>query len=311
MKNIVITGGRGYLCYELVKNFSHNSNINVSVATSNVNATKKQLDSFKADIFSNEDLVKGNFPNGPADCLVHTAFCRKDNGKNLVESLQFAEKVFRIAAVNGIDIINISSQAVYGADEKEQLPTESACLCPGYPYAVAKAASEILLESIMKSYGGQAAYTNIRLAALIGPGYFIPDNITYKFMLNALKGNAVNIIGGKQKFSFLDVRDAADALCKLIIQGRSWEKVYNLGPVSQTDIIYMAKVVNDCVESIGLPKVPIQIKEEKILLNAGMNSSRFYQQVMWSPKYSLKDTIQDCISVVGKEYEIERNKMRL
>lgn len=313
MKNVIVTGGSGFLSYELVRELSPNSTIRLIVVTSNIEETSGRFKTFPVDVIGNEDFLKGNFEGGQGDCLIHTAFCRRNDGRLLLESLRFAGKIFHIAAKKGIDIVNISSQAVYGADEGIELPDESVSMCPGYSYAVAKAAGEILLEAIMDDCGNKVSYTNIRMASLIGPGYVIPDNVTRKFIVNALEGNEIYIVGGKQKFSFLDVRDAAEALYKLIAkEPRDWKTIYNLGHTGQTNIVHMADTVNDCVASIGLPKVPVRIEEANISLNAGMNSGRFYQEFSWKPHFSLKDTILDCILVISgmdrKECEYKRDE---
>lgn len=308
MKRIVITGGCGFLCYELVRELSAVPNIKLAVVTSRTEEVAERFQKFEVEVYCNEDLLNGKVLKAHSDCLIHTAFCRKDDGKKLVESLHFAEKVFRMAAESKADVINISSQSVYGMTRSGELPTEVSPVCPEYSYALAKAASEIILETVIGNYAEEVQYTNIRMASLIGPGYFIPDNITYKFMMNALKGNGISIVGGKQRFSFLDVRDAAQALCRMITAGQhKWKKVYNLGHTKQTDIVYMAETVNNCVALLGLDKVPIQIKEEDIFINAGMNSNRFYGEFCWKPKYSLEDTVQDCLSLLcGKTGEQKR-----
>lgn len=46
MKNIVITGGRGFLSYELVREFSQNPDIKIAVATSNIGETLERLKPF-------------------------------------------------------------------------------------------------------------------------------------------------------------------------------------------------------------------------------------------------------------------------
>lgn len=308
MKRIVITGGSGFLCYELVRELLNYPDIRLAVTTSRVREVSERFRKFDVEIICNEDFLAGK---DSVDCLVHTAFCRQDNGDKLAESLELAGKVFSFAAKNTVPIINISSQAVYGMGRRTELPTESCSVCPEYSYAVAKAAEEILLESVMYNCKNKAPYTNIRLAALIGPGYSIPRNITYKFILNALHGNEIRIIGGKQKFSFLDVRDAAQALGRMITAPRQWETIYNLGHIGQTDIVYMAELVNDCIALAGRPKVPIKIKEEDIFINAGMDSSRFYRDFSWKPQYSLKDTIMDCISILCRDCgeQIDRKRV--
>lgn len=83
----------------------------------------------------------------------------------------------------------------------------------------------------MRGKGASMKCVNIRLASLIGPSGSVPVNVLYKFLQSGLEGKDFCVVGGRQQFSFLDVRDAAEAILRLVESDvDKWETIYNLGP---------------------------------------------------------------------------------
>ena len=289
---VLITGGSGYLAWELVRQMKEMNYHKIVVASSSPEKLKDDENYKGTLIVGNDVILHDNKFLRTIDIIVHTAFCRKSIGSELMDSLQFSDKLFQRAKYCEVGaLVNISSQSVYDS-EKESLPTEDEKCAPGYLYAFAKAASELLMQSIMCE--SKTNYTAIRLASLVGPSKFVPINILYKFVENALEGNTIHIQGGKQNFSFMDVRDAASAIIQLIeIPNKDWNEYYNLGPEKQINIIELAQMAVQYAETVGCHPVEIKVKEDDTLLNAGMNSEKIYQTLNWKPQYRLQDTIAE------------------
>ncbi|EHQ91863.1 NAD dependent epimerase/dehydratase family protein [Desulfosporosinus youngiae DSM 17734] len=307
-KTILVTGANGFLAWELLHQLCKCGEYNIIAMTSDSAKAKENYADLDVTCVSNDDVFNKTEYLEATDIIVHAAFCRKSRGNHLVESLYFSKEIFVLARKLGVKgIINISTQAVYGQDEGV-LPDETISMNPGYLYALAKSASEILLETIMESEEDSPSMmcrcTNIRLASLIGPSNTIPDNVLKKFVDNALEGKSIRIVGGEQKFSFLDVRDAASAICRLIdVDVFSWKKEYNLGNNYQMNIVDMAREINSCMAAMNKPEVDIIIEPSDIQLNAGMNCAMIYQDLNWKPGHSFRNTIEDCI-----KYEISSVK---
>lgn len=255
----------------------------------------------QVDCVDNTSILQDNFMQN-IDIVVHTAFCRKSLGSELMKSLQFSQKVFQRAVETGIKgFINVSSQSVYGSNKKS-VPAEDGMYAPGYMYALAKSASELLLETIAQ--GTNMTYTSVRLASLVGPSKNVPVNILYKFIESALHGKDIVIQGGKQEFSFLDVRDAAEAIIRITeLPLERWCPIFNLGPKSRINIVKLAeKAAEYAFQQTGV-NVQIHLNEDDTFIHAGMNSDKLYSVLDWTPKFSINDTI-----VCTGEYIQRRNE---
>ena len=292
---ILVNGASGYFAGELIKKLDEDKRLEIIEMTSDLKKIARK--DRKHIIVQNEKVLeeKENLP--PIDIIVHTSFCRKSNGSQLVESLIFTRKMLHWAVENNVSgFINLSSQAVYGSDEGI-LPDETGEMNPDYLYAMAKCAAEMLVEEILD---GKMSYSNIRLASLLGPSRNVPQNILFKFIRQALDGNNIHIVGGNQKFSFLDVRDAAEAIGLLIKFDRTkWKHIYNLGPLNQTTIIEMADIVCQKVEKLSGTKSSYELyPDEKVQLNAGMNSELIYKELNWKPKRQFENIVEDTIKYI-------------
>lgn len=216
--------------------------------------------------------------------LFHCAFSRSEDPLDLANSFNYTNRIFDIAIKKNINIINISSQSVYG-QAHEPLWREDMAVAPLTPYALTKYATEVLLAAKASQ---SIKYTNIRLSSIM-----MTSRFPYKFILKIRSGEDIIIYGGTQKVSFLDIRDAAEALLKIYLAAATrWESVYNLGSQMQYSIIDIARLCNDIVrERGGSFNAKIIVEESNITLNSGVDSSLFYRDFNWKPRYSLRETL--------------------
>ncbi|MCD8074123.1 MAG: NAD(P)-dependent oxidoreductase [Lachnospiraceae bacterium] len=297
---IVITGATGYLGKELIRQLK-NSEYEIYALTSELEKAEACFREYDITILSNESLL--NDPNGIIDencVIIHGAFCRKSLGSGLTQSLHFSRRLYQMAVEKkAAGILNLSSQSVYGSD-KAMLGAEDSELSPGYLYALAKYGSEEMLSQAIHFSYGTTVGCSLRLASLVGPTDKIPENVLYKFICSALDSEKISIVGGYQKFSFLDVRDAAQAITILLKKEPvTWKSVYNLGPLRQTDIIEMAALVKNEVEKFMGGKIDIIVNsDDKHDLNAGMDSSLLYQDLKWVPPHDFSDIVRDSVRFI-------------
>lgn len=292
MKRVLITGASGFLAWELIHQLREAGGWEIFAASAHPSALAEDPNYTGVTLVSNDRLLSDGSCLERVDCLIHTAFCRKSQGRLLVDSISFGRDLFRLARDHKVGgVINLSSQSVYGS-QKAVLPDESGVRDPGYLYALGKAASELLLETVMTEPGAGTSWTNVRLAALLGKSKTVPNNVLYKFVQAGMAGRNLTIEGGQQNFFFLDVRDAAEGIRGLMnLDPKSWARAYNLGPEEQTNIVDMGHSVARYVKENYGKEIQVCVVEGNVPLNAGMDCRMLYRTLGWKPKYSVQDMI--------------------
>ena len=102
------------------------------------------------------------------------------------------------------------------------------------------------------------------------------------------------MVGGKQIFALLDVRDGAAAFLALLNTPLDiWKRTYNVG---WNNTVYTLTQLGDLVAKIaeahGAGCVKISLKAEDIRTYAGMDSSLFTADTGWKPQYSIEAIIE-------------------
>ena len=151
-KVLLITGTRGYLGRNFI-NAIYNTGLYTIWALSLDKENARGILDHKVDrYYDRNDLRDGNIAFGNVDTLLHFGFARPHcSNDQIADSLAFTNDLFRYAGMHHVpEIINISSQSVYG---QETTPpwNENTPVSPSIPYATAKYATELMLES-EKSY---------------------------------------------------------------------------------------------------------------------------------------------------------------
>jgi len=301
LKKIVITGANGFLGTELIKQLiKSNISDNIIAITSQKELLKMKFSSVNfIEYFDMNEVVNIDFST--IDYLIHCAFSRgyKSNS-DIAESISFTNNIFNIAGFKGVkNIINISSQGVYGKNN-DIYPDEKTKVNPNNLYALAKYSTEILLLNLSKIYS-KTNISNIRLASLTGGKENLHLEVISKFVLSALKGETINILGGSQNFSYLDVRDAASAIISML-SSNNWHNIYNLGPEKKYNIIELAEMVVNSHSKYNNKSININVDKSDLSLDVGMNSELFYKNFKWKPNYSMEKTIESLF-----EYLVEVN----
>lgn len=289
---VLVTGAGGFLGGELVRQLSEKTHYGIFALTSNKEKLMTRFSSIKQlSCFDIDNMKSEKIPWNKVYTLVHCAFARVSTGLELANSLSFTNELFMDAVENKVpSIINISSGSVYGQSNKP-LWVEKTSVAPDSLYALAKYTTELLTSNIRNISKNKILATSIRLGSLTGNG--LKERITWKFVEHALKGEPIRIIGGKQVFSYMDVRDAAAGIIALLsVNPKEWKEVYNLGSNNQYSIIEIANLVAEVGKDYIDEPVKIEIEEKNIYLDVGMDSSLFYMDTKWRPQYDMKDIIE-------------------
>ena len=300
-QTVLITGAGGFLASELIKQLSETRDSQIMALTSNKDNLLRMFDFDKRILcFDIEDWKNMKLPWKKINTIVHCAFARTSYGGDVAKSLNFTNELFQEALKEEVpSIINISSRSVYG--QAQNTPwTEKTMVDPESLYALAKYSSEIITNNIGGFSKNKTRTTNIRLGSLIGN--CSNQRITTKFVNNAIRNQTIQIVGGKQVFSYLDVRDAAAGIIALLsFDSSQWKKVYNLGSNDSYGIIEVANIVVETAKYYTNNQIKIEIDEKEIHLDAEMDSSLFYNDTQWEPRYKLKDTIESLFKYLIKQ----------
>jgi len=248
MKNILVTGGCGFIGSNFVNYYFHkNKDVNIV----NLDAMYYCANEFNVnEEIRNSDryhLVKGNLcsfdllthilSNYKIDTIIH--FAAQSHVQNSFEdSLQYTndnvlgthtllETARRYGKIK--KFIHISTDEVYGESmimDDEEKKNESSILCPTNPYAATKAAAELIAKSYYFSFKMPIIIT--RGNNVYGPNQY-PEKLIPRFIKLLKEDHPVTIQGdGSNVRAFLHVLDVCGALECIIEKGQLGE-IYNIG----------------------------------------------------------------------------------
>lgn len=91
----------------------------------------------------------------------------------------------------------------------------------------------------------------------------------------------------------MDVRDAAEGIIALLaVKPQEWKSVYNLGNQWRYTIVKIAERVRENVKKYTPIPVRVEIEEKYTYMNSGMDSSLFYKDTKWNPKYDIEEMLK-------------------
>lgn len=283
---LAITGAGGFLGTNLIKDLIKNTRHEIIAITSH--PKKFETISLNSRLTSTIDYREIDWNS--VDILLNLAFPRNSNGVQMAKGLRYINEVLLYAVSHGVRVVvNISSQSVYSQKRLEPA-TEDTELNLESSYAVGKYATELLTNTICKDI----PHTNIRLASLIGPGF--DQRIVNKFVKKAIAGEEIKIVGGKQRFGFLDIRDTVSGLESLInSDSDKWDEVYNLGTNDSYTLEEIAKIVCEKCKGAYI------VDRTDDWQNSALENCLFIGEICWKPKYTLLSSIETIIGDAQRE----------
>ncbi len=288
-KNILIVGAGGVLGSNLI-NFIAEQEYQIYAVDLKKDFMISRIKSSKNILFFDiSELMNGRIPLSTIDIIVQCAFSRSQEGYALIESINLTETIFKLAQAHKVPkVIHISSQSLYGK-YREDYSKENDKLNPFDMYGIAKFACEKISSYISCA---TTQITNIRLASLIGPQF--PERVVSRMLEDAKEYSQIKIIGGKQVFSFLDIRDAVSGIaCLLKNSDKKWKEIYNLGTQNSYTIIEIAQIISKYFKEKKNKDISISIEEKDIKQQILLDSESFEQDFKWKPRYNLIDSIAE------------------
>ena len=278
MKRIIVSGAGGFLGSNIIR-AALAQGIPVTAVTS-AEAVQPGVTAL-----STAEFLAAGASFGADDVFIHCLFPTNADGPRMADGLQKVFRMIQMAHAGGVGaFVNISSQSVYAANRTAPAQ-ETDPLCLATPYAVGKYSSEAFTDQVFAGL----PHTNIRLASLLGVGY--DQRIVNRMADQALRGDTLKVVGGMQRYGFLDVRDAAEALVKLSQSDPAkWQSVYNLGRNGSCTLIDVVQCIAAETERLTGKTVAYTVTEGQDDRNSEVDAARFMRDFDWCASYSLAQT---------------------
>lgn len=183
--------------------------------------------------------------------------------------------------------LHISSPEVYGTCVGDII--ENAPLNPTTPYAVSKAAADMLLAAYHKQYG--LPVVTVRATNVYGAGQQLHKIIPRSFIYAKL-GRIIELHGGGSAIkSFIHIRDISRGELAILEQGKTGA-IYHLSPTCGISVHNLVKTI---CQKLELPfEQATRIVDERPGQDAAyvINSNLARQELGWTPTISLENGLQ-------------------
>lgn len=284
MKRILITGASGMIGRMVLQNLTTSDDFEVYAASSGKEKIRAKVG--KLTVIKNDE-VEDLLRQVEIDVLLQLAFPRNVEPEQWADGIEYAIKLLFLAQKYAVKkVVNVSSQSIYGLQRKEAADEQHEIYLVS-PYTTGKFCTEIVGNQLFS----KGDYTNIRLSTTIAPS--TRERVPNKLLAQIVSGSDLIIEGGKQQFSFLDVRDAADGLeCLLRNSGRPWKPVYNLGTSEVHSLMDIARLCEDVAERNTAKRTEIILRKDidSVMANQ-LDVSLFGQEFLWKAKRSLEESL--------------------
>ncbi|KAJ1335164.1 UDP-glucose 4,6-dehydratase [Microdochium nivale] len=316
IKNIMITGGAGFIACWLVRHLTLTYPDAYNIVSfdkldycSSLNNTrmlnnKRNFTFYHGDI-TNPDEVLDCMERHNIDTIFHFAAQSHvdnsfGNSYGFTHTNVYGTHVMLESAKKfGIKkFIHISTDEVYGEvkDDDDDL-LETSILAPTNPYAASKAAAEMLVNSYMKSF--KLPVIIVRSNNVYGPHQF-PEKIIPKFACLLNRGRPMVLHGdGLPTRRYLFAGDAADAFDTILHKG-DLGQIYNVGSYDEISNVQLCKMLleemSDVVDSPGNTNKWIKYTEDR-----PFNDHRYavdgtkLRKLGWDQKTSFADGLRTTV----------------
>lgn len=302
MKNILITGGAGYVGNVLVPQLL-DEGYNITVydimyyGKETLPLSHPNLKVIEADI---RDIDKFAAACQGIDCVLHLACISNDPSFELDGGLAksinydcFEGLVTSAKAAKVKRFVYCSSSSVYGVSDRPQV-TEDTPLLPLTDYNKYKGLCEPIL---WKHMADDFTCVTIRPATVCGYSPRTRLDLSVNILTNhAVNKGVITVFGGEQQRPNLHIQDMVDAY-KLMLKAPH-EKIhgetFNIGYENFT-IMQLAEFVKKVVEQEFPEKgeIPIKVTESNDKRSYRVNSDKIKNTLGFSASHSIEDAVRD------------------
>lgn len=308
MKNILVTGGAGFIgsnfikyILDKVKDFKI-VNLDKLTYAGNLRNLQSVEDNpnykfYKGDI-CNKELVDYIVSKEKIDTIVNFA------AESHVDRSILSSNVFINTNVIGTNVLleaaknfelekylQISTDEVYGSLGADGKFSETTPLSPNSPYSASKASADLLTRAYFHTYNVPAIIT--RCSNNYGP-YQFPEKLIPLMIINALNEKALPVYGdGMNVRDWIYVEDHCEAIYLILTKGKSGE-VYNIGASNEMPNIEIVKLILNYLK-----------KDESLITfvkdrpghdrRYAIDSSKIKTEIGWKPNHTFEVAIHKTI----------------
>lgn len=260
------------------------------------------------DIVHRLQIIRGDLPNidrskaaiqrFTPDIVIHLGWrgvssARRNEPAQITQNLYGSLRLLELAHEGGCQRwIGLGSQAEYGPSNKvltEDLPTH-----PVTTYGVAKLCLGLLSQKLCEAYGIGFAW--LRLTASYGP-MDDRDHMIPELILKLLRGEKPSLTLGEQRWDYLYVQDAAEAIWRAAITPAA-QGIFNLGCGEAYTIRSIVERIRDLIDpnlAIGFGEVPYRADQ---IMHLQADISRLKQATGWAPRVRLDEGLRQTVEWV-------------
>ncbi|HNV97061.1 MAG TPA: SDR family NAD(P)-dependent oxidoreductase [bacterium] len=321
MKNILVTGGAGFIGFHLSKKLltqghkviiidNFNDYYNPKIKFDRINQIKnnKNLKIYKIDISDYKKLTK-IFQENKIDKICHLAaqagvrysaenpfIYEESNLKGFINILECAVK-FKIK-----DIVYASSSSVYGENKmpkkgfSENEKTEKTISL----YAATKKSNELIAYAYHKIHN--INFVGLRFFTVYGP-WGRPDMAYFKFTKNILEEKEIEIYNdGEMMRDFTYIDDIVLGIISALEKCYNYE-IFNLGNNNPIKLLNFVEIIEKCLNKKSIQKMmPLQDGD---VIKTCANIDKAKKMLNYNPKIDMNTGIENFINWYIKYYNVK------
>lgn len=322
MKNILVTGGAGFIGSNFVKmmieKYPGYNIINLDALTYAGNLenlsdvdTASNYTFVKADIRDRE-VIDQIFKTQNIDMVIN--FAAESHVDRSIEEpevflttniigtqvlLDAAKKYWKINPDDkyckeykeGVKFLQVSTDEVYGALGETGMFVETMPLMPNSPYSASKASADMIVRAYNETFGLPMNIT--RCSNNYGP-YQFPEKLIPLMINNCLKEKDLPVYGdGMQVRDWLHVSDHCTAIDTVLHKGKDGE-VYNIGGNNEKANIEIVKLL---IKTLGKSENLIKYVKDRPGHDRryAIDNTKITNELGWEPAYTFEQGIQETI----------------
>ncbi|HQY20715.1 MAG TPA: dTDP-glucose 4,6-dehydratase [Ignavibacteria bacterium] len=306
MKNILVTGGAGFIGSNFIKYALLNTDFNLvnfdklTYAGNLENLTDVEFNDrykfVKGDICEKTEVKKAVEEN-EIDTIINFA-AESHVDRSILGAKEFINTnvmgthvLLEVLKDNKLEkYLQVSTDEVYGSlpeDKKEILFTESTPITTNSPYSASKASADLLCNSFHHTFGLPILIT--RCSNNYGP-YQFPEKLIPLMIVKTLNGEKLPVYGdGKNVRDWLYVEDHCSAIIKVLTDGKIGE-VYNIGGNNEWYNIDIVKLI---LNRLGKTDDMIQYVKDRPGHDRryAIDSTKIMTELGWEPAYDFEKGI--------------------